>query len=193
MATDPFQGREIVVGVTGGIAVYKAAGLVSALRQRGAAVTVVMTANAARFVQPLSFAVLSARPVISDLFERPESYETEHIALAQRTELAIVAPATANLLGKLAHGIADDALTTTLIGLACPILLAPAMNHRMWANPIVEANVERLKQLGYHIVEPEEGWLACGERGAGRLASIEAILEAAAAVLSEPRGDTGDA
>jgi phosphopantothenoylcysteine decarboxylase/phosphopantothenate--cysteine ligase len=185
VASDPFQSREIVVGVTGGIAAYKVAGLVSTLRQRGAGVTVVMTANAAKFVQPLTFAVLSSRPVIIDLFERPESYEAEHVALAQKTQLAIVAPATANLLGKLAHGIADDALSTTLISLDCPTLIAPAMNQRMWANPIVQANVARLKELGCHIVEPEEGWLACGESGAGRLASIEAILEAAEGLLSQ--------
>jgi len=185
VATDPLQSREIVVGVTGGIAAYKAAGLVSTLRQRGAAVTVVMTANAAKFVQPLTFAVLSNRPVVTDLFERPESYEAEHVALAEKAELAIVAPATANLLGKLAHGIADDALTTTLLSLGCPILIAPAMNHRMWSSPAVQANVERLKELGCHIVEPEEGWLACGESGPGRLASIDAILEAAEGLLSQ--------
>ena len=183
MSTELFQSREIVVGVTGGIAVYKVAGLVSRLRQRGAGVTVVMTANAAKFVQPFTFSVLSARRVITDLFECPESYETEHIALAQKTQLAIVAPATANVLGKLAHGIADDALTTTLISLSCPIVLAPAMNHRMWANPVVRTNVERLRELGYHLVDPEEGWLACGERGAGRLANIDAILGAAEGLL----------
>ena len=185
MPTEPFQSREIVVGVTGGIAVYKVAGLVSALRQRGAGVTVVMTANAAKFVQPLTFAVLSARPVITDLFERPESCEAEHVALAQRAELAVVAPATANLLGKLAAGIADDALTTVLMSLGCPVILAPAMNHRMWASPIVQANVERLKQFGYHLIDPEEGWLACGESGAGRLADTDAILEAAETLIRD--------
>ena len=183
MPTGPFESREIVVGVTGGIAVYKVAGLVSALRQGGAGVTVVMTANAARFVEPFTFSVLSGRRVVTGLFEHPESYETEHIALAQKAELAVVAPATANLLGKLAAGIADDALTTLLISLGCPILLAPAMNHRMWGNPIVQANVERLRQFGCHIVEPEEGWLACGEQGAGRLANIDAILGVAEDVL----------
>jgi phosphopantothenoylcysteine decarboxylase/phosphopantothenate--cysteine ligase len=185
VSTDTFQSREIVVGVAGGIAAYKVAGLVSALRQRGASVTVVMTANATRFVQPLTFAVLSGRRVVLDLFERPEHYATEHIALAQRAELAIVAPATANLLGKLAAGIADDALTTTLVSLGCPVLLAPAMNHRMWANPIVQANVERLRDAGCRFVDPAEGWLACGETGAGRLADAEAIVEAAEAILSE--------
>ena len=185
MSTDPLHGREIVVGVAGGIAVYKVAALVSSLRQRGAGVTVVMTANAARFVQPLTFATLTARPVVTDLFERPESYEAEHVALAQRAQLAIVAPATADLLGKLAAGIADGPLTTTLISLECPVLLAPAMNHRMWAHPIVQANVQRLEQFGYRFVGPEEGWLACGETGPGRLASSDSILDAAEAILRD--------
>jgi len=183
MATDPFQSREIVVGVTGGIAAYKAAELVSRLRQRGAAVTVVMTRAATRFVQPLTFAVLSGRRVLTDLFEQPEHYEADHVALAQKAALAIVAPATANLLGKLAAGLADDALTTTLISLRCPIVLAPAMNHRMWTNPVVERNVAALRALGYRIVEPQEGWLACGERGIGRLADLDAILQAAEDLL----------
>jgi phosphopantothenoylcysteine decarboxylase/phosphopantothenate--cysteine ligase len=183
MPSEAFASREIVVGVSGGIAAYKAAALTSRLRQSGAAVTVVMTVAATRFVQPLTFAVLTQRPVIIDLFERPESYRTEHIALAEKAELAIVAPATANLIGKVAAGIADDALTTILISLGCPVVIAPAMNHRMWANPVVQANTESLRTRGYHIVEPEEGWLACGERGAGRLAEADAILAKAEALL----------
>jgi phosphopantothenoylcysteine decarboxylase/phosphopantothenate--cysteine ligase len=184
VAADPLDSREVVVGVTGGIAAYKAAELVSRLRQRGAAVTVVMTEAATRFVQPLTFAVLSGRRVITDLFEQPEHYEADHVALAAKAALAIVAPATANLLGKLAAGIADDALTTTLLTLQCPVILAPAMNHRMWANRVVQGNVARLRELGYRIVEPEEGWLACGEKGVGRLAEPEAILKAAEAALA---------
>jgi len=184
VAEDPLDGREIVVGVTGGIAAYKAAELVSRLRQRKAAVTVIMTQAATRFVQPLTFAVLSGRRVITDLFEQPEHYEADHVALAQRAALAIVAPATANLLGKVAAGIADDALTTTLLSLQCPVVLAPAMNHRMWANRVVQQNVARLRELGYRIVEPEAGWLACGETGAGRLADLDTILQAAEAALA---------
>jgi len=182
--TDRLESRQIIVGVTGGIAAYKAAELVSCLRQRGALVTVVMTEAAARFVQPLTFAVLSGQRVITDLFERPEHYEAEHIRLAQKAELAIVAPATANFVGKAAAGLADDALTTTILSLACPIVVAPAMNQRMWANPAVQRNVARLRELGYRIVEPAEGWLACGERGPGRLADLDAILEAAEAALA---------
>lgn len=184
MPSDPVESREILVGVTGGIAAYKAAELVSRLRQRGAAVTVAMTAAATRFVQPLTFAALSGRAVITDLFARPEAYEAEHVALAAKTQLAIVAPATANLLAKLAAGIADDALTTILVSLECPILLAPAMNHRMWANRVVQRNVAAVRELGCHIVGPEEGWLACGEKGIGRMAAPEAILRSAEALLA---------
>ena len=184
MATDPLESREIVVGVTGGIAAFKAAELVSRLRQRGASVTVVMTRAATRFVQPLTFAVLSGRRVITDLFERPEHYEAEHVALARKAELAIIAPATANFLGKMAAGIADDALTTAVLSLGCPLVVAPAMNQRMWANPVVQRNVGRLRELGCRIVEPAEGWLACGETGPGRLADVAAILGAAEAALT---------
>jgi len=183
MSSEAFAEREIVVGVTGGIAAYKAAALTSRLRQRGASVTVVMTDSATRFIQPFTFAVLTQRPVITSLFDGAESYSTEHVALADKADLAIVAPATANLIGKIACGIADDALTTVLMGLDCPVVIAPAMNHRMWGNPVVQANVEKLRGLGYGIVEPEEGWLACGERGVGRLADLDTILAEAEAAL----------
>jgi len=183
VASDPFHSREIVVGVAGGIAAYKAAELVSRLRQRGASVTVVMTEAATRFVQPLTFAVLSGRKPITGLFDAPEHYEVEHVALADKAALALVAPATANVLGKLAAGIADDALTTLLISLHCPVILAPAMNHRMWTQAVVQRNVAALRAMGYRLVEPAEGWLACGEKGVGRLADIEAILAAAEAAL----------
>jgi len=184
VGTHLLASREILVGVTGGIAAYKAADLVSRLRQSGAGVTVVMTATACRLVQPITFASISGRAVITDLFASPEHYHTEHIALAQRTHLAIVAPATANFVAKMAHGIADDALTTTIISLACPIVVAPAMNVRMWSNPAVQHNVAILRERGHHIVEPEEGWLACGERGMGRLAALDTILEVAEAALA---------
>ncbi len=184
MPGDPFDAREIVLGVSGGIAAYKAADLVSRLRQRGAEVTVVMTETATRLIQPMTFAALSGRAVVTDLFEHPERYQTEHIALAQRAALAIVAPATANVLAKMAAGIADDALTTTLISLTCPVVVAPAMNVRMWESRATQDNRRTLRERGVHIVEPEEGWLACGERGAGRLAGTDAILQAAEALLS---------
>jgi len=184
VSTDPFQAREIVVGITGGIAAYKAADLVSRLRQRGAGVTVVMTEAATRFIPAYTLAILSARRVITDLFASPEHYEADHVALAQKAELAIIAPATANFLAKAAAGIADDALSTAMLSLGCPIVVAPAMNHRMWTHPVVQRNLAQLRELGHRIVEPQEGWLACGEKGVGRLADIDTILAAAEAALS---------
>ena len=179
------KGREVLVGVTGGIAAYKTAMLVSRLVEAGAGVSVVMTEHATRFVAPLTFQTLSGRPVGVDLYEPPEGFMPEHVALADLAEVAVVAPATANLLGKLAHGIADDLLTTVLLALDAPVVAAPAMNVRMWAHPAVQANVEALRERGVHLVGPEEGRLACGVKGKGRMAEPEAILEAIAAVLSK--------
>jgi len=169
------QGREILVGVTGGIAAYKAALLVSRLVQEGAAVSVVMTEHAQRFVGPLTFQALSRRPVYTDLFAEG-AYDTDHIALADRAEAAVVAPATANVIGKLAAGIADDLLSTVLVALRVPVILAPAMNEAMWNHPAVQANVETLRRRRVRFVGPEEGRLACGTEGLGRMAEPETIL-----------------
>ena len=169
------QGREILVGVTGGIAAYKAALLVSRLVQEGAAVSVVMTEHATRFVGPLTFQALSRRPVYTDLFAEG-AYEADHIALADRAEVAVVAPATANAIGKLAGGIADDLLSTVLVALRVPVILAPAMNEAMWNHPAVQANVETLRRRRVRFVGPEEGRLACGTEGLGRMAEPETIL-----------------
>jgi len=169
------QGREILVGVTGGIAAYKAADLVSLLAQEGAAVSVVMTEHATRFVGPLTFQALSRRPVYTDLFAEG-AYDTDHIALADRAEAAVVAPATANAIGKLAGGIADDLLSTVLVALRVPVILAPAMNEAMWNHPAVQANVETLRRRGVRFVGPEEGRLACGTEGPGRMAEPETIF-----------------
>lgn len=170
------KGREIVVGVTGGIAAYKTAALVSHLVQAEAGVTVVMTENAARFVGPLVFQTLTGRPVYTDLFASPEMYRVEHVALADRAEMVVVAPATANCLGKLAHGLADDLLSTLLLAVDVPVVLAPAMNSRMWAHAAVRANVETLRSRGVRMVGPAEGRLACGTSGAGRMSEPEEIL-----------------
>ncbi len=178
------KGREVLVGVTGGIAAYKTAALVSALVQAGAGVSVVMTANATRFVAPLTFQTLTGRPVHSDLFASVEVDRAEHIALADRAEAAVVAPATANCLAKLAHGLADDLLSTVLLAVDAPVILAPAMNARMWAHPAVRANVETLRERGVRLVGPAEGRLACGTTGPGRMAEPEEIL----AVLIEIMG-----
>jgi phosphopantothenoylcysteine decarboxylase/phosphopantothenate--cysteine ligase len=178
------KGREVLVGVTGGIAAYKTAALVSALVQAGAGVSVVMTENATRFVAPLVFQTLTGRPAHTDLFASAEVYRAEHIALADRAEAAVVAPATANCLAKLAHGLADDLLSTVLLAVDAPVILAPAMNARMWAHPAVRANVETLRSRGVRLVGPAEGRLACGTTGPGRMAEPEEIL----AVLIEIMG-----
>ena len=180
------QGREILVGVTGGIAAYKAADLVSLLVEEGAAVSVVMTEHAQRFVGPLTFQALSRRPVYTDLFAEG-AYDTDHIALADRAEAAVVAPATANAIGKLAGGIADDLLSTVLVALRVPVILAPAMNEAMWNHPAVQANAETLRRRGVRFVGPEEGRLACGTEGLGRMAEPESILDAVIEILSSGR------
>jgi len=168
--------RRVVVGVTGGIAAYKACDLVSKLTQAGVQVRVVMTDSAQRLVSPLTFATLSGRPVATDMWAERE--EMAHISLADFAEVFIVAPATANIIGKLAAGIADDLLSTTLLTVTCPVLMAPAMNTRMWQNATVQANVERLRERGVVIVEPESGRLACGDTGPGRLPPTEVLLSA---------------
>jgi len=177
------HGREILVGVTGGIAAYKTADLVSRLVQEGAAVSVVMTEHAQRFVGTPTFQALSRRPVYTDLFAEG-AYDADHIALADRAEAAVVAPATANVIGKLAAGIADDLLSTVLVALRVPVILAPAMNEAMWNHPAVQANVETLRRRGVRFVGPEEGRLACGTEGPGRMAEPQTILDAVIQTLS---------
>jgi len=169
-------GYEIVIGVCGGIAAYKTAALVSALVQRGAGVTVVMTAAAQRFVGPLTFEALTARQVFTSPWESTAYFDPQHIRLTEGADAMVIAPATANIIGKIAHGLADDLVSTMVMSAACPVLLAPAMNTRMWENPIVQDNVKSLAARGYHMVPPGEGWLACRTIGAGRMAEPEEIL-----------------
>jgi phosphopantothenoylcysteine decarboxylase/phosphopantothenate--cysteine ligase len=169
--------KEIILGVTGGIAIYKSPELLRGLMKSGAKVQVVMTKNAQEFITPLTFQVLSGNPVITQLFHLLPESKIGHVALADRADMIVIAPATANILGKIAHGIGDDMLSTLVMAAQCPMLLAPAMNYRMWANPIVQRNVESLKQLGYHLIEPGFGGLACGAEGKGRMAEIEEIIE----------------
>ncbi len=181
----PVGGREIVVGVTGGIAAYKTAHLVSRLVQAGAGVTVVMTEAAKRFVAPLVFQTLSGRPVYADLFASSGAPRAEHIRLADRAEIVVVAPATANILAKLAHGVADDLLSTFLLASEAPLVMAPAMNVRMWEHPAVAANCEVLRSRGVRLVGPVEGYLACGTVAMGRMAEAEDILTALAEVAAD--------
>jgi phosphopantothenoylcysteine decarboxylase/phosphopantothenate--cysteine ligase len=171
------KGRELLIGVTGGIAAYKAAEIVSRCVQAGAGVTVVMTEAACRFVQPLTFEALSGRPACVDMWTRTENTQGEHIALADRAELFCIAPATANVIAKIAAGIADDLLTTTVLSFAGPLLMAPAMNSGMWEKAVVQRNIAKLRELGIHLIGPEEGWLACRTVGAGRMSEAAAIRD----------------
>jgi phosphopantothenoylcysteine decarboxylase/phosphopantothenate--cysteine ligase len=168
----------VVVGVTGGIAAYKICALVSMLKKSGADARVVMTENAARFVAPLTFETLSGNPVITDTFAPKARWEVEHISLAKRADVAIVAPATANFIGKYAGGIADDFLTTTVFAMTCPMIIAPAMNTAMFRHAAVQANLETLKNRGVQIIKPETGRLACGDEGEGRCPEPATLLQA---------------
>lgn len=170
--------KTVLVGVSGGIAAYKAAELVSRLRQLGLSVLVVMTHAATRFVTPLTFESLSGNPVYEDVLARPRQWQVEHIALAELADLMVIAPATADVVGKLANGIADDYLTTVYLALDCPVVIAPAMNHRMYASPQVQSNLQRLRQLPCHtVLEAAAGRLASGAVGLGRLPDPARILE----------------
>ncbi|MCK8824231.1 bifunctional phosphopantothenoylcysteine decarboxylase/phosphopantothenate--cysteine ligase CoaBC [Fuchsiella alkaliacetigena] len=172
-------GQCIVLGVTGGIAAYKAVEVASSLKKLGAEVQVVMTEAAQEFVQPLTFRAVTHNPVITDMFAEPKSWEVEHISLAQKADLFLIVPATANIIGKIANGIADDMLSTTAMATQASVLLAPAMNVNMYNNPILQSNIDKLSKLGYGVVEPASGYLACGVEGKGRLAAPEKIVELA--------------
>jgi phosphopantothenoylcysteine decarboxylase/phosphopantothenate--cysteine ligase len=176
--------KTIILGVTGGIAAYKAADLASRLVTRGYTVKVVMTEAATRFVAPLTFQTLTGQPVVVDMFAAPPVWNVAHVAYAEAADVVLIAPATADVIAKLAHGFADDMLTTTVLATQAPVLLAPAMNSNMYLNPAVRENLGLLRARGFYIVEPETGRLACGASGPGRLAPLEAILDAVERVLS---------
>ena len=171
------KGKTVLLGVTGGIAAYKAAALASALVKQHAVVEVVMTKNATEFVTPLTFEQLTGRRTMVDTFDRNFSHQVEHIALAERTDLVIIAPATANVCAKLAHGLADDMLTTTTLACRCPKLIAPAMNTNMYENPVTQDNLEILKRYGWDVIEPASGRLACGAVGKGKMPEPEDLLQ----------------
>jgi len=179
--------KHIIVGVTGGIAAYKTVELVSQLVKAGAKAQVIMTRSACEFVAPLTFQTLSRNPVMTDMFARPGDWEVKHVSLADQADLVVVAPATANIIGKAAHGIADDMLSTTIMATTAPVLFAPAMNVHMYENPVVQNNIKLLAGLGYHFVEPETGRLACGYEGRGRLAAVETIMARLAELAEEGR------
>jgi phosphopantothenoylcysteine decarboxylase/phosphopantothenate--cysteine ligase len=174
-----FADTSVIVGVTGSIAAYKAAELVSRLKQSGADVNVVMTRWAQELVGPMTFHTLSMNPVCTDMFPEGRAARPYHIELVDRSDLMVIAPATANIIGKIAAGIGDDVLSTTVLAAYdMPVVIAPAMNVRMYENPIVQKNIKTLQELGYVFVEPEEGYLACGYRGKGRMASLDRVLDA---------------
>lgn len=185
-------GREIALGVTGSVAAYKSAQIAGDLRKRGVDVTVVMTVNAQRFIMPLTFESITGRAVITDLVCDPSHRTAEHIALADRCAALLIAPATANIMGKMASGIADDVLSTTAMSFPGPILIAPAMNTLMWKNEVVQQNMETLKAMGCVFVGPEEGRLADGKTGIGRLAEVARIVDLVMEVLESgpPRSDS---
>ena len=187
------RGKHIIVAVSAGIAAYKAIEVVSRLRKKGAEVKVVMTQNATHIASPLTFGEISGHPVALDMFEQVHQWDVEHIALATWADAYVVVPATANVIGKIYAGIADDMLTTTIMATKAPKYLCPAMNTEMYNNPITQRNLEGLRSLGYHIMDPAEGWLACGITGVGRLPEPEAIvdwLEAKMCSTNELEGTT---
>lgn len=180
------RGKTVLLGVTGGIAAYKAAALASALVKQHAAVEVVMTQNATQFVTPLTFEQLTGRRTMVDTFDRNFSHQVEHISLAERTDLVIIAPATANVMAKLAHGLADDMLTTTVLACKAPKLIAPAMNTNMYENPVTQDNMAILRKYGWDVIEPASGRLACGAVGKGKMPEPEDLLQHVLRYLALP-------
>lgn len=182
------KGKKIVLGVSGGIAAYKACELVSRLKKLDAEIHVIMTDSAAKFVTPLTFQSLSLNQVVTDMFQSPKYWEIEHISLAKLADVLVIAPATANIIGKLASGIADDMLSTTVMATKAQVIIVPAMNTNMYENAVVQENIQRLKKLGYIFVEPGEGRLACGDIGKGKMAE-PSVIEEAIIELLDPKQD----
>jgi phosphopantothenoylcysteine synthetase/decarboxylase len=181
----PLAGRKIILGVTGSIAAYKAADLTSKLGKLGAEVTPVMTAAAQRFITPLTLQTLARRPVAADLWDEGNGWRPGHIELAEKADLLLVAPATADVIAQFAGGLAPDFLSSLYLMARCPVLIAPAMNGKMWSHPATVANVVTLKSRGVEFVGPEEGLLACGYEGIGRLWAVEGIVERVAGLLAQ--------
>lgn len=181
------SGKNIVIGISGGIAVYKICDVVSRLKKLNANIDIIMTKSAAEFVTPLTFQSLIQNYVVVDMFEQLKTWNIEHISLAQKSDLFLIAPATANIIGKIANGIADDMLSTTVMATTAPVLIAPAMNTKMYENMIVQDNILKLKKFGYKFIDPESGRLACGDIGKGKLASPENIVEKVVSELTKER------
>ncbi|MBD5490867.1 MAG: bifunctional phosphopantothenoylcysteine decarboxylase/phosphopantothenate--cysteine ligase CoaBC [Lachnospiraceae bacterium] len=184
------KGKHIVLGVTGSIAAYKIASLASMLVKSQADVTVIMTPNATNFINPITFESLTGNKCLVDTFDRNFEFQVEHVSLAKQTDVVLVAPASANVIAKAAHGIADDMLTTTLLACTCPKIIAPAMNTRMYQNPVVQDNMRILERYGMEVIAPASGYLACGDTGEGKMPEPEALLEAIVRALT-PKDLTG--
>jgi phosphopantothenoylcysteine decarboxylase / phosphopantothenate---cysteine ligase len=171
--------KEIILGVCASIAIYKACELIRRLRDKGCSVTVVMTREARELVKPALFANLSGNKVYTDMFDQPEQWDIEHVSLAEKADLVLIAPATANIIAKIAAGLSDDMLSCLVCATSAPVLIAPAMNEKMYLNKITQANIQKLKSLGYKFVEPTKGKLACGKVGIGCLADVDTIVKEA--------------
>ena len=180
-----FAGKTVVLCVTGGIAAYKAADLTSKLHQNGATVHVLMTESATQFIAPMTFETLSGNRAVVDTFDRSFPWEVEHISLAKAADVFVIAPATANVIAKAAHGIADDMVTTTLLATKAPVVVAPAMNTGMYDNPVTQENLAALRKRGFHIIEPDAGHLACGDSGRGKLPDTPTLLWGIEKALTE--------
>ena len=180
-----FKDLNIVIGITGGIAAYKACGIVSFLKTQGANINVIMTKNACEFITPLTLETLSGNKVIVDMFAETDFTVVKHIYLAKKADLFLIIPATANILGKIANGIADDMLSTTVMAARGPVIIAPAMNTAMYENPIVQNNLEKLRSYGYKIIEPSIGHLACGYEAKGKLSKSEEIIDYVKVLVKE--------
>lgn len=179
------DGKTVILGVSGGIAAYKAADLASKMTQAGATVKVIMTESAIEFVTPLTFRNITGQPVVTDMFELASEYSVEHIALAELADVFVIAPATANIIAKITAGIADDSLTCTVLATTAPVVIAPSMNDNMYKNSITQENIKKLIDRGFTIVEPEEGRLLSGKTGIGRLADNEVIMNTIKVVLGK--------
>ena len=184
-----FKDKNILIGITGGISAYKACDIISSLKYKGANIHVIMTENSTKFITPLTLETLSKNKVYISMFDCEYEKEVTHIALAQQADLVLIAPCSADIIGKIANGIADDLLTTTLIATKAPIVICPAMNDNMYSNLIVQYNINKLKRYGYKFIEPDTGNLACGYVGKGKLAKKETIIEYLEKILGGKEND----
>ncbi|HAX61488.1 MAG TPA: bifunctional phosphopantothenoylcysteine decarboxylase/phosphopantothenate--cysteine ligase CoaBC [Elusimicrobia bacterium] len=180
----PLDNKNIIIGISGSIAAYKSCEIIRLLIKEKATVIPVMTKNAAEFITPLTIQTLSKNRVYVNMFESNFDWEIEHISIAKKSDLFLIAPATANVIAKIATGIADDSLTTLVLSVRCPVVICPAMNSEMYKNPVTQKNISYLKKIGYYFIGPEKGELACGEEGDGRLANPEKIIAAVKAALA---------